>query len=285
MSEQLVQGGGVVREHGAAAAGTERAVMHRDAREALAQPGCERLRMLAVGLRRDHRELIAPVADDDVMRSHRIHQRFRHFLENSVAVLVAVPVVHELEVVQVQEHQGERMLMATVALELNGQPLGQHPVVGHPRERVTLGQHAIALLARLQALAEESDRPCCEEERRDQDQALLEGTASRLRFVGNRRERGERCERELESNRRAALEYVGGVEGNEDVVDREDRARQPDGERDLERGDRGHQMQPSLRHVAREGEADESGDDRQEGEQVDRRRIGGLVKGVARGGP
>ena len=111
-------------------------------RDRVDEPLGELLGLLRAGLDRDHGELVAPVAADDVLAPQHARQPMGDTLEHRVADLVAEVVVDRLEAIQVQQDQGECPAVAARASELALDGAPEQPVVAQAGERILVGQPA-----------------------------------------------------------------------------------------------------------------------------------------------
>ena len=93
-------------------------------------------RLLLVGLGHEQRELVAAQAGEDVLGAGDVAQRGGDGGQHDVAALVAERVVDRLEVVDVEQRERERPLVAQRAGELLAQALVEGAVVGQARERI-----------------------------------------------------------------------------------------------------------------------------------------------------
>ena len=89
-----------------------------------------------VGLGHEQRELVAAQAGEDVLGAGDVAQRGGDRGEHDVAALVAERVVDRLEVVDVEQRERERPLVAQRARELLAQALVEGAVVGQAGERI-----------------------------------------------------------------------------------------------------------------------------------------------------
>ena len=92
--------------------------------------------LLLAGLGHEQRELVAAQAGEDVLGAGDVAQRGGDRGEHGVAALVAERVVDRLEVVDVEQGERERPLVAQRAGELLAQALVEGAVVGQARERI-----------------------------------------------------------------------------------------------------------------------------------------------------
>jgi hypothetical protein len=105
-----------------------------------------------VRLRGEQRELLAAVARQEVAVAELFLHQARDALEHGVAGRVAELVVQALEVVDVDEGEGERLVGAVGALRLPGELVLEVAVVVEPREAVgerELGEHLVSAPQRL----------------------------------------------------------------------------------------------------------------------------------------
>jgi len=92
------------------------------------------------GTRQQEEELLAAQAADAIDRPRLVPQNLRELLENFVAGLVPVGVVHRLEAIEVAHHAGERLSKATCVGEHLAEPMLEVPAVVESRQGVGLGQ-------------------------------------------------------------------------------------------------------------------------------------------------
>ena len=88
----------------------------------------------------DDRELVAAEPCHGVALAHPVAQPAPGLAQDLVADRVPVGVVHVLEVVQVQEHQGEGTAITTGAFDLFGESVQEVTTVGQGREFVGVSQ-------------------------------------------------------------------------------------------------------------------------------------------------
>ena len=100
-----------------------------------------------VDARQHHRELVAAQPRDDVLRAHGMPEPAGHGDEQRVADGVAERVVDDLEVVEVDEQDAERL---RAGRELGAQALHEQQPVGQLGERVVVGLMVELLLQRVQ---------------------------------------------------------------------------------------------------------------------------------------
>ena len=96
-------------------------------------------RVGGVRLRQDPRELLAADAGDQVARSRLPAQPAGDLAQHRVPDVVAVPVVHGLEAVEVEHRERDAALVAARPLELVRQALVEAPLVRQAREGVAGG--------------------------------------------------------------------------------------------------------------------------------------------------
>ena len=102
-------------------------------------------RVGGVGVRQDDRELVAADAEGTVAVAQRVADAVGHAHEQAVAGRMALAVVDDLEVVEVDEQQRDGHLVATVELELAVELLLERAVVAEAGEAVV--QRVLARLA------------------------------------------------------------------------------------------------------------------------------------------
>ncbi len=124
------------RRDGHPADAGERGARHRRPRALGGLP-----RLHPVGLRHEPRELLAAEAGEHVALADAGGQPQRRLPEHPVAGHVAVDVVDVLEVVEVEDGQGELPAVAHGAGGLGQQALLEHPPVHQPRQGVGRGPH------------------------------------------------------------------------------------------------------------------------------------------------
>ena len=95
----------------------------------MAQPVRRDQRRWRVGVRQDDRELVAAGAERAVAVAERVADRVRHAEQELVAGGVALAVVDDLEVVEVDEQEGDRDLVAPEEVELAVELLLERAVV------------------------------------------------------------------------------------------------------------------------------------------------------------
>src|SRR5437660_3136504 len=93
-------------------------------------------RPLHAGVHQHHHELVAAIARREVGRPDVRRAFSRGSLQHVVPRLVAEPVVHLLEIVQIHEQHRERIVRAVAAGHLAGEAVAQHPIRGQPRKPV-----------------------------------------------------------------------------------------------------------------------------------------------------
>ena len=90
--------------------------------------------------RGDDHELVAAVADDGVLGAEQLLDPTAHGHHQPVADLVAVGVVHALELVQVDEEDAHLGSLAAGATDDGAEVVAKEPTVGQARERIVQGQ-------------------------------------------------------------------------------------------------------------------------------------------------
>ena len=118
-----------------------------------------RVRDLAVDAREDQGELLASDPGGGVGAADDTRQRRADGPQHLVPVRVAVSVVHRLEVVEVQHHQGHWTVVASRALQLSRQGLLKPAVVGQAGEGVGCGQASKPSTCRRWAPGSKRHRP------------------------------------------------------------------------------------------------------------------------------
>ena len=97
------------------------------------------MRLLHVGLRHDQQELLAAPAQQAVGASQRRHQTPGRLAQDLIAGLMAMVVVDRLEVVEVDESQRQRTILALCAVPLQSKDLLSAAAGENPGERVADG--------------------------------------------------------------------------------------------------------------------------------------------------
>ena len=97
-------------------------------------------RSLGIDVGDEHEELIASEPGHDVGRAHGVAEPVGDDAQELVAGRVAVAVVHELEVVEVDEEDGDRLLAAPGARDRLLEVLLEEEAVGQVGERVVIGE-------------------------------------------------------------------------------------------------------------------------------------------------
>ena len=107
------------------------------------QRGAQSLRELEsaprASVREDDGELVAADAVRLICAAHRRAQRVGERADALVAGLVAVRVVERLEIVEIDQHQGQRQARAPGVLQLAREVLVKHAMVAQARERIRAG--------------------------------------------------------------------------------------------------------------------------------------------------
>ena len=86
----------------------------------------------------DH-ELVAAVAGHDILAAHCVHQRIGYFAKECVAREMAIRVIDSLELIHVQEDDGEALIGSTRADHLLLNPLEEETSIIEPRQRIVTG--------------------------------------------------------------------------------------------------------------------------------------------------
>src|SRR6184192_285930 len=86
----------------------------------------------------DH-ELVAAVAGHDILAAHCVHQRIGYFAKEGVAREMAIRVIDSLELIHVQEDDGEALIGSTRADHLLLNPLEEETSIIEPRQRIVTG--------------------------------------------------------------------------------------------------------------------------------------------------
>ena len=140
-AEDAVGVGGVVRERGDAhrdrhrQARVDRRQVGDLAADAFGYPA----RLVDVGVRQDHGELLAAVAGREVGFARAAPQHLGHVAQHFVAALVADRVVDRLEAVEVEHQQAEHGVVAFGARHLEGERLLETTMVEQPGQAVSRG--------------------------------------------------------------------------------------------------------------------------------------------------
>ena len=87
-------------------------------------------------IRREHRELVAAEAREQIGPAQAIAQPLGRLHEQQVAVMMAETVVDDLEAVQVDEHHRHLPAVLAIGAPLRLQPMQQVAAVGQPGQRV-----------------------------------------------------------------------------------------------------------------------------------------------------
>ena len=87
----------------------------------------------------EHDELVSAEAGDGVARSHRGGEPLGHQDQQPVALVVAEAVVDDLELVDVDEQDGQGAALAVEASQRQGEPVDQQDPVGQAGQRVVEG--------------------------------------------------------------------------------------------------------------------------------------------------
>ena len=224
---------------------------------------------MVVGVRGDHRELLAADPGGCVHPPLHVLQDLAELLEGAIAGGVAIAVVDRLEAVEVADDHGKRAAAATGTLELGLEELLEAPPVDEPGEAVGAGRAGQPVDQPVRVLALDPDeRPG--HHQREGDERPVDHRRG-LRVTGGEQDRGvgEPGERELQGRPAAAKEVervdrdpevegdvrAGGVPAR---VDRPPDERGAAGEQRLEAPDRkpaeGHQEQGGQAERAPRGD-------------------------------
>ena len=125
---------------------------------------------------KEHGELLAPVADGEVEVADVLAQDVGEETEHVVSRLVPVAVVDQLEVVEVGEHERERIAEAFRAAHLDGERFGEAATI---RELGELVGDGLALHGPVQAFVLDRDRRLRREPVRELLGLLVERTLAR----------------------------------------------------------------------------------------------------------
>ena len=113
-----VRGGGIGRD-----AGRD---VHRGPRvDHLDQPAADDLRLVAVGVREQQRELVAAEPRGEILFAERLREDVGDLPQRGVAGVMALAVVDLLEVVEVEQEQAQRLPVLARARELVSELLVQ----------------------------------------------------------------------------------------------------------------------------------------------------------------
>ena len=96
----------------------------------------ERAGPLGVGVRHDHDEFLAAVAGHDVGVANRLVDHPGHVLQGPIALQVSLGVVDLLEMVDIQQHHHEVLLVAVEQGEHRLQRLVERPAIAHPSQGI-----------------------------------------------------------------------------------------------------------------------------------------------------
>src|SRR3990167_6346663 len=97
-------------------------------------------RLLQAGIRKNRQKLLAAPARNQILAAQLSLDRVRHLHQHLVADLVAVAVVDELEVIDIQQQQPDGMPAALKACQLLLGQIEHMPAVEQPRQRIG-GRH------------------------------------------------------------------------------------------------------------------------------------------------
>ena len=166
-------------------------------------PGGDRCALGGACLLDDHRELIAPLAKDEVLAANHPLEAGADLDQEAIAGEVPVGLVDLLEAIEVDHDQTE---LTAVAGDLLGQPLLEVTVVADPGQRVAPGEGPELMAAGLQALGEEHRRAAGERQAERLDphhQGKLAGAeGSKEKGTEDRHRQGEQAGREIDAAKR-----------------------------------------------------------------------------------
>ena len=141
--EQVFNFGGIGRVHADADAGRHKHLLGAQLKHTAQRPQHflqNALQVAAAGqFGQDHRELVTAHAGHRVRCAHTGLNAPPSFYQQHVAAVMAQGVVDLFEVVQVDEQDGQLLLVTFAALDLLLQPVAHHPAVGQAGERVIEG--------------------------------------------------------------------------------------------------------------------------------------------------
>ena len=137
------------------------------------QPARHDLRPLEIGMRQEDRELVAPDAERAIGLAERTVDELAEAAQHAVAAGVPTTVVDGLELVEVDDQQRERVLVAQCRRHLAIELLLEGPMVAEPGQRIEEGIGQCGLVAHLQVgLGRDQRRDRAQEgHRRDRDGA------------------------------------------------------------------------------------------------------------------
>ena len=95
--------------------------------------------VFCVGFRKNDRKFLATKTADDVIAAKISTEEIGQLAEESVAGIVAVNIVEALEVIEIEEHNGERTALTSGALQLAVKRLLHEAAVEEAGERVANG--------------------------------------------------------------------------------------------------------------------------------------------------
>ena len=152
-------------------------------------------------LGKNRHELLAAIPRDDVDLAHRVLEQRAQLSQHAVAGEVADGVVDPLEMVDVEQQQRERRVVAPRPVDLGGQPVEQRAPVENARQRIGRRQRLeppIVGARALQGLRAADDRHGrAEHHVGERDVLHASERARRVRFAGAARPSGtDRCRTE-----------------------------------------------------------------------------------------
>jgi hypothetical protein len=130
----------IPRIGGHAGGAGELEAMYRDGCDRRSRALRDRERGLRGGVRQDQRELLAADPCRRVRAAHDAAQLRPHAAQDLVAVRVTVRVVDHLEVVEVQDHERQRLTLAAGVIQRRGQRLVKPAMVDEPGQCVGRGE-------------------------------------------------------------------------------------------------------------------------------------------------
>ena len=90
------------------------------------------------GARQEEHKLLSAIAAGAVDLAHLAAEDARELLQDGVAGLMAILIIHTLEAVQIAHHARERLVQPTRVLEHLVQPLLEMPSIVEPSEGIRL---------------------------------------------------------------------------------------------------------------------------------------------------
>src|SRR5256714_5858650 len=217
-AKHLVNGvGRRVPRDDADAEGDAQAAAADDREKLTAHAADDDARRRLAGLRHEDCELVAAESGHEVNRAHVLPYGVGDGLQQSVARAMALSVVDELEVVNVNVGDGERVRVAARALDLGPGHLAERPAVESARQIVCARKLALVFEGEL-----EGGDEACEYEQRAEAHGHVPVGDERVREVAGRGVRaGEPGEAARRAHKiaRAASSVACGDEDRHDVED------------------------------------------------------------------